>query len=405
MAEIKVLSLSTNYPRPTEKGRGLFVRSRLQHLGKLLPVRVVSPVAWIDYAAKEVMGGYPSPRLKDGSVEVFYPRWFYPPHGGVVNAWFLAARMLPFLRRVRQEFPFSVIDAHFGHPEGVAAALIATVTGVPFTVTLRGSEVLHAASRGRRRWMGWALRRAARVITVAESLRRFAIGLGVDPERVRTIPNGVDADVFHPRPRASVREKLQTPADRPVILTAGHLIELKGHHRAVRALAELHRKGRVAELWIAGGAGRAASFEKEILREVRDHGLEESVRFLGALSQEELAAHMSAADVFCLASSREGWPNVVHEALACGTPVVATNVGGVEDMLPAREYGIVVPPADQAELTAALGCAVGQPWNREAIAAWGRSRSWTTVAAETADILAEAAVPAAVERSSTRTVC
>jgi teichuronic acid biosynthesis glycosyltransferase TuaC len=391
MPEIKVLSLSTNYPRPSEPGRGLFVRSRLQHLAEILPVRVVSPVALVDYTRQDRVGSYPPRRLPDRHIEVLYPRWFYPPHGGMANGWFLAARLLPFLRRLRREFPFRVIDAHFGHPEGVAAALLAAAIGVPFTVTLRGSETVHAEVSGRRRWIGWALRRAARVIAVAETLRRFAIELGVDPARVRTIPNGVDATTFYPRPREEARKRLGMPADRPIILTAGHLIELKGHHRAVRALADLRRNGSLAELWIAGGPGRAASFETQIRAEIRQHGLDNAVRFAGAVSQDALAEHMSAADVFCLASSREGWPNVVHEALGCGTPVVATNVGGVEDMLPSPEYGVIVPRSDQAALSGALGGALERNWNRERIAAWGKARSWTQVAAETAEVLREAA--------------
>jgi glycosyltransferase involved in cell wall biosynthesis len=392
MPEIRVLSLSTNYPRPGEKDRGLFVRSRLQHVAEILPVVAVSPVALIDYAGRRRIGGYPPRKLTDHNLEVLYPRWLYPPRGGMTNGWLLAARLLPFLRRLRQERPFEVIDAHFGHPEGVAAAFVSAALGVPFTVTLRGSEVMHAQqARGRKRWIGWALRRAARVIAVADSLRRFALELGVRQDALRTIPNGIDADVFYPRPYTETRTRLGMPAERPVILTAGHLIELKGHHRAVRALAELRRSGSDAELWIAGGAGRAAPFEAQIRQEVLRHGLNEAVRFLGPLPQEALAEHMSAADVFCLASSREGWPNVVNEALGCGAPVVATNVGGVPDMLPDPEYGLVVPPGNQEELTAALGRALEVRWDRKRIAAWGGSRGWRHVAAETADVLREAA--------------
>jgi teichuronic acid biosynthesis glycosyltransferase TuaC len=391
MPEPKVLSLSTNYPRPDDPHRGLFVRSRLQHVAEILPVRVVSPVALVEYGGRKQAEGQAPARRRDGNLDVFHPRWVYPPMGGMANGWFLAARLLPFLRAMRREFPFSVVDAHFGHPEGVAASLLGAALGVPFTVTLRGSEVMHAQWRGRKRWIAWAMRRAARVIAVAESLRRFAIGLGVDPERVRTIPNGVDADVFYPRPYAESRARLGMPADRPVILTAGHLIELKGHHRAVLALAELRKRGSRAELWIIGGAGRVASFEAQIRDAVRRHELEDAVRFVGAVPQAVLAEHMSAADVFCLASSREGWPNVVHEALACGAPVVATNVGGVEDMVTAAEHGTIVPAGDQEALTAALGAALEERRDRARIAAWGCSRSWSQVARETAATLCEAA--------------
>ena len=98
---------------------------------------------------------------------------------------------------------------------------------------------------------------------------------------------------------------------------------------------------------------------------------------------------MSAADLFCLASSREGWPNVVNESLACGTPVVATDIGGVPDMLPSPEYGLIVPPNDQASLDQALCHAFSMRWDREAIARWGQSRSWEHVASEVLQQLAQ----------------
>jgi glycosyltransferase involved in cell wall biosynthesis len=100
---------------------------------------------------------------------------------------------------------------------------------------------------------------------------------------------------------------------------------------------------------------------------------------------------MTAADVFCLASSREGWPNVVNEALACATPVVTTDVGGAPDMVPGEEYGFVVPAGDGEALGAALRRALTKDWDRKAIAAWGGSRSWSNVAAETFEVLHAAA--------------
>jgi len=250
---------------------------------------------------------------------------------------------------------------------------------------------MHARSRGNRRWIRWALLRAARIITVSESLRRFAIANGVEETRARTIPNGVDANVFFPRPYAETRAKLGIPDDRPAIVSAGFLIERKGHHRIVRALSEMRRNGSNAELWVVGGPGREGQFEKQIHREVQERALESAVHFTGNLKPAMLADFMSAADVVCLASSREGWPNVVHEAQACGAPVVATSVGGVQEMIPGAEYGFVVPVGDEDALTAALSKAIETQWDRARITAWGRARSWQQVGIETAEVLSQAA--------------
>lgn len=391
MPTIRVLSLCTAFPNPADSTRGPFVWNRLQQLAKLCPVQVVAPVALIDYATREFRKrGIPAGR-QDQNIYVHYPVWFYLPFGGFTTAFFLAARLLPFLRHVRRHYPFDVIDSHFGYPDGVAAAVLGAALKCPFTMTLRGNETMHAQSSGKGRWIRWALRRSARVITVSGSLKKFAVSQGVEDSRVRTISNGVDANVFFPRPYAETRAKLGMPEGRPVIVSAGFLIERKGHHRIVRALREIRARGSSAELWIVGGPGREGRFEEQIHQAVRECGLEPAVHFTGNVKPALLAEYMSAADVVCLASSREGWPNVVHEAQACGAPTVAADVGGVKDMIPSADYGFVVPPGDEAALAAALTKAIEQPWDRVKIAAWGRARSWEQVAAECAEVLRQAA--------------
>ena len=135
-----------------------------------------------------------------------------------------------------------------------------------------------------------------------------------------------------------------------------------------------------AHLIIAGGPGRHGQYEAETRRQIGAAGMEGRVRLVGQVPQETLAELMSAADILCLASSREGWPNVVQEALACGTPVVATDVGAVPDMIPSEEYGYVVPPGDESRLREALQSALNRSWDRDRISALGRSRSWDRVA-------------------------
>ena len=128
--------------------------------------------------------------------------------------------------------------------------------------------------------------------------------------------------------------------------------------------------------------GPDGSFAAQIRRTVVETGMAEHVEFTGKVGAEGMAEWLSAADVLCLASDREGWPNVVHEALACGTPVVATDVGGVPDLIPSSGFGLVVAPRDQAALDRAVHEALSRTWDREAIANWGMSRTWETVAGD-----------------------
>ncbi len=383
---LRILSLSTVFPSREAPAAGLFVASRLRALATLAEVQVLAPVPWIDYARlwRRARAG---PRFPggphDSPLAVIHPRWFYPPGGGAVNGVFLFASLLVPALRLRRKSRFQVIDSHWAHPEGVAAGLLARFFRIPYSVTLRGSEYLHCQHPWRRRAIRWALRNAALVIAVSERLRELAITLGADTETTCVIPNGVDAAVFYPRNTSPYRETLHLSEQARIILAAGRLIEPKGHHHIVQALAPILAEGFDIHLCIAGGPGsQSANFSTHLTALAERLGVGSRLHLLGELPQEELAGWMSAADLFCLASHREGWPNVVHEALSCGTPVVSTNVGGAPDLLPTEEYGYLVPSGDQEALERALAKALGRHWNRPAIAAWGQSRTWERVAAE-----------------------
>lgn len=388
---MRILSLSSVFPNPQEPGLGLFVRSRLRHVARLAEVAVVAPVPVFDYSnprRKWFQGLQNPPVRKDAGIEVLHPRWLYPPGGTPLNLFCLFSRLLVPFGRLRRRFPFDLIDAHFGYPEGVTAALLAAVFGVPFTVTLRGSEPMFARHRDRRLFLRWALRRADAVFAVSESLRRFALDCGVEPASAHTIPNGIDRSIFHPRERTACRTKFGMRPDHRVVVCAGELIEAKGHHLVIQAVRELVAEGLPVDLYIAGGVARGgAPFDHEIRRRIAEWDLGENVHVTGWLRPEDLADLMSAADVFCLASFTEGWPNVINEALACGTPVVATRVGAVPEMLSSAEYGMIVPPREQDPLTGALRQALFASWDREAIAARGLSRSWEDVAREVVAIM------------------
>jgi glycosyltransferase involved in cell wall biosynthesis len=392
-ARLRILSLSCVYPNPDDPHLGSFVRSRIKHVGKLAEVKVLAPIAQLDFArgGRARSGrGIPS-RLWDEEIEVFHPSWIYPPGGNAINPAFLFLRLLPLAARIRKDFEFDLIDSHFAFPDGIAAALLARRLGVRFSVTLRGSELLHAQYPRRRKFMGWALRRASAVIALSEELKVFAVSLGADAARVKVIPNGIDPAIFYPRDRDRCRAKHGINRERKIVLSAGSLIELKGHHRTVKAVAAIRAKGLDVEFLIAGGAGRAVQYEPEIRKQVADSELQDRVRLLGEIPPDDLAELMCAADVFCLASSREGWPNVVHEALACGTPVVATRVGAVAEMIPSSDYGFVVPPGEVEALSKALREALEKEWDGAVISRLAQARTWTQTASEAIDFLRQRA--------------
>lgn len=384
---MRILTISCNYPNPKDPNLGIFVQRRLMHLASFADVKVIAPISILDYGNPSGNifparnGMCPSSRM-DGRIEVMHPRWLYPPFGGALNAFCLFVRLLWPIACLRKEFPFEVIDTHFGHPESIAGALLSTVLRRPFTVTLRGNETMHSLHRFRRFGLRLALRRTARVFALSERLRKFAIGMGASPDRIKVIPNGVDTDIFGIKDRLECRRRHGIPDDDKVILSAGALIERKGHHRVARALKSLSEEETPAQLLIVGGSGREGHYARRIRQVVSALGLDTHVRFLGEVSATVMAELMSAADVLCLASTREGCPNVVMEALACGCPVVATDVGAVPDLIPDDRFGFVVPPNQPYALQDALERALRKDWDRAVISQWGQSRSWQQVAKE-----------------------
>ncbi|HUJ24012.1 MAG TPA: glycosyltransferase [Bryobacteraceae bacterium] len=402
VGRLNILSLSTVYPSPLEPGLGLFVRDRLAHMARLENVKVIAPLPVIDYGLKRVLKRASIPHsCQEGPVEVLRPSWFYPPGGTPATPAALFLRLLGLVLRLRRRFPIDVIDAHFAHPEGVAAALLSRALGCSFTITLRGSEPVFSQSRLRRECIAWAVRRASRIVAVSRPLADFAVELGASRSRVAIIPNGIDTTTFHPRDRSECRTKHGIPADGKLVLSAGELIEAKGHHMVIQAVHNLAERGITAQAIIAGGVGHGGRpYDRELRQLVADLGLEGSVRFTGWLNRESLAELAAAADVLCLASYTEGWPNVVHEALACGTPVVASAVGSVPDLIPSERYGLVVPARNQDALTNALCDALRRSWNRAEIASWGQARSWGHVADEVVAVMRQAVQQASAAKSA-----
>jgi glycosyltransferase involved in cell wall biosynthesis len=385
-AQLRILSLSTVFPNQEDPILGTFVQSRLRNIAALpgVDLRVVAPIPLLDYTNFRHrlfrLGGVPW-HSTGGGLDIRHPRWVYPPVVGGLNGLLLGVELLPYLAGLRQSFRFDVIDAHFAHPEGVAACVLAACFGCPFTITLRGNEVVHAQSRWKRKWMRWAFRRASRIFAVSGRLRSFAIANGANPDATLVVPNGVDPAIFHPRDRQEVRRSLGILPTELLVLSAGYLTELKGHHRVVRAVKSARERGLAARVVILGG-GLGDPFADEIRRTIERTQMQAHVTLAGRVGSATVAAWMAAADLFCLASDREGWPNVVHEALASGTPVVATDVGAVPDLIPDARYGVVVARGEQTALDAAVLDSLTHSWDRTAIAAWGMARTWHDVASE-----------------------
>jgi glycosyltransferase involved in cell wall biosynthesis len=200
------------------------------------------------------------------------------------------------------------------------------------------------------------------------------VELGCPAEKITVAGNGVDANKFAPLSRVEARRSLRLPLDRSIVICVGNLIELKGLHVVLGALARLKKRRPDVFLVAVGEGSDRALLEKQ----VRELGLGNDVLFAGRQPHDQLARWFSAADVFCLASSSEGWPNVVLEALACGVPVIATPVGSVPEIVPAN-VGILAERRPEA-FESAIERALFQKWNQEEIVSHAHSYGWNKVA-------------------------
>jgi glycosyltransferase involved in cell wall biosynthesis len=349
---IRLLTFTSLFPNAAQPRHGVFVEGRLRHLtatGKL-SATVVAPVPWFPFrhprfGAYSVYAKVPAHEERYG-IQISHPRYPVIPKLGMNIAPFLMYRaVLPVLRKMQAGgIGFDLIDAQYFYPDGVAAARLGTALRKPVVITARGSDVMLIPNyRLPRRQIIRAAESAAAVIAVSQALKDTLVALGVDPQKITVLRNGVDLELFAPLDRAAMREKLGLTG--PVWLTVGHLVELKGVHIAIAALARVPD----VTLLIAGHGPE----EHKLRDQVTQLGLQARVRFLGAIAHAQLCEYYNAADALIHASSREGMPNVVLEAMACGTPVVAAPFASASEVLDAPAAGEIAAERSAAGIAAA----------------------------------------------------
>ena len=372
---LRLLTFSTLFPNAEQPNHGIFVENRLRHLlaSGEAQSEVVAPVPFFP-SGSAVFGEWgrlahvPRHEVRHG-IEVHHPRYPVIPRVGMSLAPTLLYRATGrFLDRLLAwGARIDAIDAHYLYPDGVAAVWLGRRLGVPVVITARGTDVnLIPRYRVPRRLIRGAMAGAAGLIAVSAALKAAMVGLGAPAEKVTVLRNGVETAVFRPpADRAAARAALGLT--RPTLISVGHLIERKGHHLVIEALRDLPEW----ELIVAGDGPERA----RLAGLTRTLGLGERVRLLGARPHAELPALYGAADVLVLASSREGWANVLLESMACGTPVVATNIWGNPEVVQEPAAGVIVERGAGAIAEGVRRVAAGTP-DRAATRAYAERFSW-----------------------------
>jgi glycosyltransferase involved in cell wall biosynthesis len=288
------------------------------------------------------------------------------------NGWMVARALLPHVRSFAPDLIFS----YFLYPDGFAALKIGKALGVPVVAMAVGSDVHNIRDRFSAMHTRTVLREADFLVAISDDLRKRMVAMGAPPEKTRTILSGCDVSVFHPADRLEARRKLHIDPNAEAVVYIGRMDEKKGLRELVEAAVSLHSLRPDLHVYMVGEGPDRPLIEGAI----QANNAASYIHALPGCAFSDVAVWMAAAHLVTLPSYMEGYPNVVVEALACGRPVVATNVGGIPEIL-SDEYGCLVPPRNPSRLAQAFASVLDKAWDANAISAHG-SRSWEAVVVE-----------------------
>ncbi|GAA0856930.1 glycosyltransferase [Aliiglaciecola litoralis] len=384
MSRLKIVVLSSLFPSSVRKQSGLFVRERMFRVGRFADIEVVSPVPW--FPGQSIIRWFkpnyrPMPALKEvqHGITVHFPRFLAIP--GLFRQWdgaMMARAAKRTIVQIDKEQGVDIIDSHFTYPDGLAATEIAKSLAKKVTITLRGTELSHSLDPLKKPLLLAAWEQADHMICVSQSLKDLAISIGAQQDKFTVVGNGVDTDKFTVIEQKLARQKLAIDTDSNVMITVGGLVKRKGFHRVIACMPELLKTYPKLVYLIVGGASAEGNIEQELKQQCKELGVEKHVRFLGSLPPEQLSVPLSAADIFVLATANEGWANVILESMACGTPVIATDVGGNKEVVNSDSVGEIVPFDDHHALLTAINSGLSKNWDRTAIIEYANNNHWDT---------------------------
>jgi teichuronic acid biosynthesis glycosyltransferase TuaC len=374
LSMLRVLTLSSLFPDAARPTFGIFVEKQTLALAAHpdVDLRVVAPIGVPPAllrrfsALHRALGGQPRREVWKG-LEVYRPLFatvpFVDGRWSALSMWWA---LLPLLDEIRRDFPFDIIDTEFFFPDGPAAMRLARRYDVPLSIKARGADISFWSSKAAcRRQIVSAGRAADGMLAVSGALREEMIAIGMPADRITVHHTGVDQGAFRPMDRAAAKAALGLSG--PIILTVGHLIPRKGQALVIDAMSSLS----AATLLIVGEGPARGSLERQIVA----RGLKDRVRMLGPKPHAELPALFAAADVMALPSASEGLANVWIESLACGTPIVITDIGGAREVVDRPAAGRIVD-RNAAAIAAGIGAVLADPVPRDETAETAKRFTW-----------------------------
>lgn len=369
---MKILFVGCDFPNQFYPTDGLFNGYLVRALAGFNEVKVICPVPWIAQLQGFLRGQKNGPRQRrlPAGAEVYFPTYFYSPkvlqsHYGSFLWWSVRQTV----QNVLQTFRPDVVLGYWAHPDGEVAVRIAHQVGVPSAVIIGGSDVLLITEgKRRRRRVVQVLKSAGAVITVNRHLRDKVIEMGIVPSKVHSWHQGVD-ERFTPGDRFLARRRLGIADTGSVGLWVGRMVPVKGLEVLLRAAAVLKKTAPLFQLYLVGDGPLRKALEEQCIAT----GLNSVVHFVGTQHHDRLVDWYRAADLTVLPSWSEGLPNVLRESLACGTPFVASRVGGIPEISAGQPENLV-EPGDVEGLASAIRGALAAP---HVLPSSWRSSNWS----------------------------
>jgi glycosyltransferase involved in cell wall biosynthesis len=289
--KMKVLVFTSLFPNNIWPNHGVFIKNRMKNvsLQEEVTVKVVAPVPYFPPIKGASRWLYSQVLRKENieGLEIYHPRYLMIPKVAMfLHGLMMALGAILGVRKIRKNFDFDIIDAHYVYPDGFAAVLLGLYFGCPVIVSARGSDINQFSTFPFiRRFLCFTLNRATHVISVCKALKETMVSLGIRPEKISVIPNGVDWQNFSPLPQNEARKVLSLPNKR-IILSIGALIPRKGFDLLINSFKRVVDTTKKDDLYLViVGEGR----EREPLIKLVDRlGLTDRVLLVGAISHGEL---------------------------------------------------------------------------------------------------------------------
>ena len=365
-----------------------FVKQRLDALARYVDLTVISPIPW--FPGEKLVSRFRNRHevplaTNQNDYQTVFPKFFsIPAILKPLEGLFMAFSIYAWVRKYRNPDEFDMIDCHLGFPDGYAGALLAKIWKKPFVVTLRGHDINELYKYPVRiRQVIYSLCKCSRFFGVSQALVDGAVKLGAPAEKGFRSANGVDSRRFFPSDRHNARIRLDLDPQLQYMFSVSHIVKRKGIDILIRALAILREKGHSKLRYLIAGAGGEEGDYTDVLKKLAEElGVSRYIEWIGAVDNTELHEYYSAADISCLASEKEGWPNVILESLACGTPVAAFSTWGVPEIITSENLGFLIENRTPEAFADAIEGGITKTWDREAIVSFAKDHSWDNTAKE-----------------------